>query len=620
MKFNEFCSYLQKIEDTSSRNEITSILGEVLNKVEGEEVAIACYFVTGRIAPMFINSEFNMSEKIIIKALQSFANFSNNEINVENKRLDLGDVGLVAEEIFVMCKSVSKMNLLDVFEGLWEIVNVSGNGSIQKKADLYINLVSKMSSVEAKYLTRIIVGSLRLGVSSKTIIDSISFAFQGDKGYKEILENSYGIHPDLGLLAYRVLVEKDGSLNKDNLVLGIPIKSRLVERVKDYDELSERMGDDFYLQPKFDGLRCQAHKGVDYKSDFFSKTVWNKYLKQEKQQEFSMFSQGDDVAENEDIKLFSRSLEDLTEMFPDIIKEISQIKDMNLVLDCEIVGWNDDLSVYGKFQDTMKRKRKYDISEISKEVPVRLYIFDILYKNGNSLINTPLSERLEILEKLLDWDSFEFIKLAETRRVSEIKEVDEFFIESVEKGLEGLIAKKIDSIYEPGERNFGWIKLKKSMKKNLVDTVDIVIMGYYKGSGRQVSLGIGALLAGIVNEKGEINTITKIGTGVTDSLWTEILEKLTPLEANKKPNIYKNVHKSLIPDIWILPKIVATVEADEITRSQVHTACEDILGYGLALRFPRLVSFGRDKNFDEATSSKELVKMAKLDRDISIIV
>ncbi|MDR3645948.1 MAG: hypothetical protein P4L22_00220, partial [Candidatus Babeliales bacterium] len=166
-----------------------------------------------------------------------------------------------------------------------------------------------------------------------------------------------------------------------------------------------------------------------------------------------------------------------------------------------------------------------------------------------------------------------------------------------------------DSIYQAGKRNFNWIKLKRELSGELNDSVDVVVLGYYNGSGKRSGFGIGAFLVGVFNKnKDHFQTIAKIGTGMTDAEWKELKVKCDKIVAHEQP---KNVecHKNLIPDVWVYPEIVCEVKADEITMSPVHSAgkTQDHLGY--ALRFPRFINYRIDKDAIDSTSPHELKEM-----------
>jgi DNA ligase-1 len=242
-------------------------------------------------------------------------------------------------------------------------------------------------------------------------------------------------------------------------------------------------------------------------------------------------------------------------------------------------------------------------------IPVKAMLFDILYLNGEGLTTKDTVDRVEVLENVLDGVD-NSVRVAETLRLASVKELKETFDEYVRQGLEGVIVKQLKGGYEAGKRNFEWIKLKKSMEKGLVDTVDMVVVGYYYGSGRRASLGIGALLGAIYNEeKNRYDAICKIGTGISDDLFKQILNDLKGFESLKKTKDV-GINKALDkPDVWVKPNFVITVDADEVTRDIKKE--ESSVGNGLSLRFPRLIEWNRDKGLENITTVDELTEIFK---------
>jgi DNA ligase-1 len=255
----------------------------------------------------------------------------------------------------------------------------------------------------------------------------------------------------------------------------------------------------------------------------------------------------------------------------------------------------------------MNRKRKYEIGSISKQIPVYSFSFDVLFYDGQNMMNEPFEKRYSLLKDLVK-DNL-LIKATETILYENSEDLEKYFLKNVDSGLEGIIVKKEHNIYEPGTRNFNWVKLKRAMKSHLSDTIDVVVMGYYVGKGKRTQLGIGALLMGVYDEvNNEYATIAKVGTGITDVQWREINLSLENLKVLEKPPFYK-VDKLLIPDFWVEPKIVSQIRADEITRSPVHTCGKDNRGIGYALRFPRMEIFKRDKLPEDCTTVKEVIEL-----------
>jgi DNA ligase-1 len=424
-----------------------------------------------------------------------------------------------------------------------------------------------------------------------------SFMKVGDKGIRKELDRVYGICSDPAMLL-------DENWENISIQPGVPVLSRLVERVATFEEVFERLGEKVLVQPKFDGLRCQIHKisKKDSVNDHIN-MVWQSYLKKD---EGSMGLFAIDEEMDVEVKLFTRNLEDVTEMFPEIVDAAKEIEVDSFILDSEVLGWNYEKKTFLTYQETMQRRRKYDVGSVRESIPVKAMIFDVLYKNGEDLSEINTFERIGILEEEFS-DTTGGISLSETFEVSSVKELDEIFDDYVKRGLEGVIVKQLEGSYKPGARNYEWIKLKKSMKKGLVDTVDLTVVGYYLGSGRRNDLGFGALLGAVYNEETDsFDAICKVGTGFDDDSIRNIYEKLNEIELKNQPKDVQ-VYKDLIPDVWVNPSYVITVEADEVSRN----IGKDFggIGSGLSLRFPRIIDFGRDKLAQECTSVKELLSM-----------
>jgi len=239
-------------------------------------------------------------------------------------------------------------------------------------------------------------------------------------------------------------------------------------------------------------------------------------------------------------------------------------------------------------------------------MPLKAFVFDILYKNGASLLEKPLVERLKILEETIQPD--DVLMLTSHQMVRDAETLSLFFEEAISKGLEGVVVKKLESPYEAGARNFNWVKLKRHSAGALQDTIDCVLLGYIFGRGKRAALGAGALLVGVYDPKQDLFvTVSKIGTGLTDEGWRSIRERTKGLVVDHKP---ARVWSLIEPSVWLEPEIVIEVLADEITRSPIHTAGKVGGEPGYALRFPRLVAFReKDKKPEDATTVEELLEM-----------
>ncbi len=297
-------------------------------------------------------------------------------------------------------------------------------------------------------------------------------------------------------------------------------------------------------------------------------------------------------------------------MFPDLVEGVlKQIKADSIILDSEALAYNPESEEFLPFQETTKRRRKHGIEEAQKSLPLKAFVFDVMYLNGRSLIDLPVEKRIEILKEQIQGDE---VLIPEPGEITgSADRIQELFDDALTKGLEGLIVKRIDSKYEAGARNFNWIKLKRHSSGELTDTIDCVILGYIYGRGKRAEFGAGALLVGIYDKSTDTYvTVCKIGTGLTDDEWREIHKRADKIKVDSKP---ARVNSVLTPSVWIKPEIVIEVLADEITKSPIHTAGKKENEPGYALRFPRLVRFREDdKKPEDATTVEELVKMYNL--------
>lgn len=311
----------------------------------------------------------------------------------------------------------------------------------------------------------------------------------------------------------------------------------------------------------------------------------------------------------QEVRLFSRNLEETTPMFPDIVEGVrKQVKAKSAIFDSEALAYSPESEEFLPFQQTTQRRRKYGIEEAAKRLPLKAFVFDVIFLNDKSLVDIPLRQRMEILEKEISGEGVLIPQPGEF--VKDPEKMDTIFQDALSKGLEGLIVKRPDSLYEAGARNFNWIKLKRHSSGELKDTIDCVILGYIFGRGKRAEFGAGALLVGVYDSKKDtFVTVSKIGTGLTDEEWRQIHQRADKIKVDSKP---ARVQSILAPSVWIKPEIVIEVLADEITRSPVHTAGKQGSDPGYALRFPRLVKFREaDKKAEDATTVEELIKMYK---------
>jgi DNA ligase-1 len=287
-------------------------------------------------------------------------------------------------------------------------------------------------------------------------------------------------------------------------------------------------------------------------------------------------------------------------MFPELVEGVlNQVQAETAILDSEALAFNPLSEEFLPFQETTRRRRKHGIGDMATELPLKAMVFDVMYRDGEALLDRPLLERVQIMTELVRGTD---VLQPETGVVVEDSErLDEIFENALERGLEGLVVKRVDSPYQAGARNFNWVKLKRHSRGALEDTLDCVLLGYFVGRGKRVGLGVGALLVGVYDAGAdEFKTVTRIGTGLSDEQWREVAERTAPYRSDQRP---ARVNSRIVPSVWVEPKIVVEVLADEITDSPNHTA-------GYALRFPRVVRFrGADKRPEDATTLTELVEL-----------
>jgi len=572
MKFRELSEYLRRLESTSSRIEITKILAELFKKTKASEIDKTIYLILGILAPSFRGVVFNLAEKMMLRVVAKA--YSSDLDEVKKLYRKTGDIGDLAYELG-KSKSKGKGNLsVDVvYKRLVDIAQDSGEKSQERKVEKTAELLGELDPASAKFIARIPVGRLRLGFSDKTIIDALSWALSGDKSKRPQIEKAYQVIPDVGLLAKKIKEQGiDTATTKVKPVIGIPVLPMLAQRIKSPTEMIKKMGKVF-VEPKFDGLRVLIH--------------------------FKRKESGDEI------HAFTRNLNNVYQMFPELGEIGEYIAATELILDTEAVGLDPNLIKLVDFQTTMKRRRKYDIENKLKEIPLRFQVFDVIYKDGKNYMGTPYHERRKILAKTIKKNNL--IIIDEAILTDDPKVIKSEHKRNVKAGLEGVIVKKYDTAYIPGRTGWRWVKMKQGEEAvgKLADTLDCVVMGYSAGRGKRTLFGLGQFLVG-VKDKDEFKTVTKVGTGLTDEQFRELNIRLNKIVVKEKPREYL-VNKILEPDYWVEPEVVVEIAADEITKSPAHTA-------GLALRFPRLVKFRDDKSPQQATTLSEVKKLYKMQK------
>lgn len=575
MKFSLVAHYFDKIEHAQKRLEMTSLLAELLQQANAQESALICYLSLGLLHPPYIGTQFNIARKLMQDILVEFLDLDAQQ--VKDAVIQLGDEGsVVAQQTWVQ---QGDLTLQQVYDKLSEFEKVSGTGSQEKKAKLLQQLLRALCPQEAKYVVRIVLGRLRLGFSDMTILDALSWMQTGDKSLRKDLERAYNVSADIGLIARRL---KDGgmdAINNTHITVGIPIRPAAAERMKTAQDIIDKLGH-CVAQPKLDGFRLQIH--VDNSNG------------------------------KHKVRFFSRNLQDMSHMFPDVKKLCDNLNISSLVCEGEAICYDVNTGNYLPFQETIKRKRKHDVEQAAQDMPLKVVLFDVLYLNGQELLTATHKERRQALLDLIRDQSDEHIHVIEERKINTVQELSDYFIANIAAGLEGLVVKRENARYQPGKRNFNWIKLKRQEEGHLDDTIDCVILGYYAGRGKRAKFGIGALLVGLYNKQHDrFETVAKIGTGLKDNEWIAIKKQCDDISISEQPHNVISA-KELHPDVWVLPEIICIIRADEITMSPMHSAGKTKEKLGYALRFPRFMGSRNDKSATDATTVDEIKKMYQL--------
>ncbi|HEX4068569.1 MAG TPA: ATP-dependent DNA ligase, partial [Candidatus Babeliales bacterium] len=499
MKFREVAQSFNEIEPIAARLEITRLLAELFKKASPHEAEIIATLSLGELHPPHIGTQFNIAEKNLLKAIAQFLNIPEETLKKEMKQV--GDLGLLLSHH--TWQHDSDLSVEAVYQALCTLEEISGTGSQEEKTNVLINLLQHLDPLSAKFVARIIIGKLRLGFSDMTIIDALSWMERGDKSLRTELENAYNICADIGLIAKTL---KDGGVNAIahmNIKLGTPIIPAAAERLPTAQAIFEKLGP-CIAEPKLDGFRLQIHV--------------------------------DKTTSSAKIHFFSRNLQDMSAMFPDLTKEMLKLNVTSLICEGEAIGYDPDTGNFLPFQETVKRKRKHGVEEMAEEFPLQLFLFDLLYLNGKSYLDVPYTQRHSQLQKMVSDISSQHLFVIEHKQIQSAKELENYFYSEVAHGLEGLVVKRPDAIYQPGKRNFNWIKLKRQEEGHLEDTIDCVVLGYYAGKGKRSHFGIGAFLVGVYNKTTDMfQTVAKIGTGMTDDEWRDLKKKCDAIAVIEKP-------------------------------------------------------------------------------------
>ena len=574
MEFSIIAKTLENMEGTTKRLELTDFLVGLFKETPQDLLPKIVYLIQSKIRPDFEGIELGMAEKLAIRSLSKSSGTPVKKI--QEIYQDDGDLGHSAEKILQLKKQTTFVNepitLERVYDTFFKIAKTEGKGSQDMKIKYISSLLNDAMPIDGKFILKILLGTLRLGVADNTIIDALTIAFTGSKEKRHQVEDAYNVSSDLGKVAQVISEEGINGVEKFQISIFNPVRPMLADRVKSESEALEKMGKKFAAEYKLDGERVQVH------------------------------------LKNKQITLFSRRLENITKFYPDIVENISKsLKTREAILEAEAVAVNENTGEFLPFQELMHRRRKYNLERAVSEIPITLNFFDVLYFDGKNCLGLSYEERRKNLEEIVIEDKF--AKLVPMVTVTTDDQIEDFLENSINSGCEGLMLKSLEGQYRAGMRGSNWLKLKREYRNELGDSLDLVVIGAFFGKGRRTGR-YGTLLVATYNDENDtFSSICKVGTGFTD----ENLDQLYQILSNKV-TLKKNqkINSEMESDVWFDPELVIEVVASEITLSPIHKTATNIIrkGSGLALRFPKFTGKIRlEKSAEDASTDREIVAL-----------
>ena len=574
MEFSIIAKTLENMEGTTKRLELTDFLVGLFKETPQDLLPKIVYLIQSKIRPDFEGIELGMAEKLAIRSLSKSSGTPVKKI--QEIYQDDGDLGHSAEKILQLKKQTTFVNepitLERVYDTFFKIAKTEGKGSQDMKIKYISSLLNDATPRDGKFILKILLGTLRLGVADNTIIDALTIAFTGSKEKRHQVEDAYNVSSDLGKVAQVISEEGINGVEKFQISIFNPVRPMLADRVKSESEALEKMGEKFAAEYKLDGERVQVH------------------------------------LKNKQVILFSRRLENITKFYPDIVENISKsLKTREAILEAEAVAVNENTGEFLPFQELMHRRRKYNLERAVSEIPITLNFFDVLYFDGKNCLGLSYEERRKNLEEIVIEDKF--AKLVPMVTVTTDDQIEDFLENSINSGCEGLMLKSLEGQYRAGMRGSNWLKLKREYRNELGDSLDLVVIGAFFGRGRRTGR-YGTLLVATYNDENDtFSSICKVGTGFTD----ENLDQLYQILSNKV-TLKKNqkINSEMESDVWFDPELVIEVVASEITLSPIHKTATNIIrkGSGLALRFPKFTGKIRlEKSAEDASTDREIVAL-----------
>ncbi|MFB5603809.1 MAG: ATP-dependent DNA ligase [Candidatus Nitrosomaritimum aestuariumsis] len=582
MKYSILAESLNRMESTTKRLELTQHLVELFEKTPEDVISKIVYLLQGKLRPDFEGIELGVAEKLAIRAIAKSSGIAVNKIEQEYRKT--GDLGQAATKILEQKTQttflVEDISVERVYETLFKIAKLEGARSQDMKMKYISSLLNDATPLEASYILKILLGTLRLGVAENTVMDALAIAYTGSKDNRKALEHAYNVSSDLGKVAKTIAGKGLKGVEEFQIAMFNPIRPMLADRVKSEEESIEKMGEEFAAEYKLDGERVQLH------------------------------------VEGEKVVLFSRSLENISEYYPDIIEKIPKcLAADQVILEAEAVAINENTGEFLPFQELMHRRRKYKIEKAVSQYPITVNFFDVLFYNGKSCLESDYGERRKLLEKIVKED--DFAKHIPMTIVKTEDDVEDFLENSINSGCEGLMLKMLDKPYQAGSRGNYWLKLKREYRNELGDSLDLVVVGAFFGKGRRTGRYGTLLLASYDSDTDTFTSICKVGTGFTDEYLDQLYQILSDKVTLKKN---PRINSEMEADVWFEPELVIEIVASEITLSPIHKAAWDEMrkGAGLALRFPKFTGKIRVEKFaEDASTNEEVIALYKGQKKIA---
>ncbi len=536
----------EKLGSTTKNLEMTDILASFLKKVDNNLISDCVKLVLGRVFPLWSDQVVGVASSLMVKSLKKSTGLSEEDILIYWK--DTGDLGLTAEKAVSKktqkTLSSQKLSVEKVIENIRKVSSFEGAGTVEKKTDLIAELIASSSPEEAKYITRTVLGVLRMGVGAGIMRDAVAQAFEVDS---DLVERAYYLSSDFGEVGKIACEGGEEELKKFNIRIERPIMVMLAQKAEDLEEGFSKVGKPAAIELKYDGMRVQIHKN------------------------------------KEEIYVFTRRLENVTKQFPEIVSATKKyVKCEQCVLEGEAVGYGPK-GEHIPFQKISRRiKRKYDIEEMAKQIPIETKVFDIIFLDGKETMSLPFAKRRELLEEIVEQKKRSIV-LTEQLITSDLEEAEKFYEKGLKQGEEGIMMKNLEAEYKPGSRVGYMVKLKPE-----IDPVDLVIVGSEWGEGKRANWLSSFLLACYDKVNDKFLTIGKMATGLTDKQFEEITERLKPLIISEKGR-----------KVTVKPETVVEIGYQEIQKSPTYES-------KFALRFPRLIRIRDDKKPEEADSLEKI--------------